>query len=135
VDYPVNPEISDSLFPLLRDIREFSECANLRLEGQEKVRIIGAKKQIENAQMLLETQLDYVNKRQQLRVHEREMREKLYSMEPSYGGGGRGGGGGMRTEGRRPRASDSKEDDNRYGEGEYLVGDVIHALNNTFKVF
>jgi len=83
----------------------------------------------------LETQLDYVNKRQQLRVHEREMREKLYSMEPSYGGGGRGGGGGMRTEGRRPRASDSKEDYNRYGEGEYLVGDVIHALNNTFKVF
>lgn len=41
--------------------------------------------QVENAKLLLETQVDYVMKHKELRANESEMRQKLYDMEASYG--------------------------------------------------
>jgi DNA-directed RNA polymerase subunit H (RpoH/RPB5) len=40
---------------------------------------------VENAKLLLETQVDYVMKHKELRANESEMRQKLYDMEASYG--------------------------------------------------
>ena len=119
VDHEVKPEISQLLTMfMLRDIRELSECATVRLEGNEIIRMIGTKKQIENAKMLLATQLDYVTKRQQLRAHEDEMRQKLYSMEPNYGGNR----GGAPAGARRARTNDDRDRNGSEagGEGEVL---------------
>jgi hypothetical protein len=40
--------------------------------------------QVENAQLLLETQLGYISKHKQLRANEDQMRQRLMDIEASY---------------------------------------------------
>lgn len=56
VDVPVKPELTEWItWAMLKDIRELSECATVRLENEAGVRMIGTKKQLENGKLLLET--------------------------------------------------------------------------------
>lgn len=68
-------------------------------------------------------QIAYITKRQQLRAHEEEMRQKLWDMEANYG---RGGGGKREAD---HSDNDEEEEPNDGGEGEGLVEEKQTGLS------
>ncbi len=95
VDVELEAEVQQWLTrPMLGDVKDKSECAIVRLVDKQ-VRMIGTKKQVEDAKLLLETQIEYITKHQELRANEDKMRQRLFDMEAAYGVN-RPGGNGMR---------------------------------------
>ena len=89
-DFPVSPDVYGWLSrPMIGDVRDKSGCVVVRAIHEEQqhqqyataVRMIGTRKQVENARLLLETQVEYVSRHQALRSSEQQMLQKLEMAE------------------------------------------------------